>query len=260
VLQESFQAEPLPAKVLAEELVFLAQSLKSAIVDAFTALRGVREGTESALLEGAQGTMLDVDHGTYPFVTSSSCSVGGALTGTGLPPRALGEIWGVFKAYCTRVGNGPFPTELLAEEGELLRHLGGEYGATTGRPRRCGWFDLVAGRYAVQLNGLSGLVITKLDVLDTLPTIRIAHAYEIDGEQQETFEVRNDQLSRARPVLREFPGWQKPIGDARKLADLPVAARKYLEHLERELGALIVGISVGRDRDQMIWTPAGVTT
>ena len=132
VLQESFQAEPLPAKVLAEELVFLAQSLKPAIVDAFTALRGVREGTETALLEGAQGTMLDVDHGTYPFVTSSSCSVGGALTGTGLPPRALGEIWGVFKAYCTRVGNGPFPTELL---GRGRRVAARSWAASTAPPR-----------------------------------------------------------------------------------------------------------------------------
>ncbi len=260
VLQANFDAEPLPAKVLAEELVFLAQSLKGAIVDAFTALRGVREGTESALLEGAQGTMLDVDHGTYPFVTSSSCAVGGALTGTGLPPRALGEIWGVFKAYCTRVGNGPFPTELMAEEGELLRQLGGEFGATTGRPRRCGWFDMVAGRYAVDLNGLTGVVITKLDVLDTLPVVKVAHAYDIDGEMHATFEVRHDQLNRARPVYTDFPGWEKPIGDARRLADLPAAARRYLEHLEKELGALIVGVSVGKDRSQMIWTPSGVTT
>ncbi len=259
VLQEHYEAEPLPAKIVAEELIFLARGLRPLIVDAFTALRGVREGTESALFEGAQGSLLDIDHGTYPFVTSSNCTVGGALTGTGLPPRVLGDVWGIYKAYCTRVGNGPFPSELLADEAEQLRQLGGEYGSTTGRPRRCGWFDLVAGRYAVEINGLTGVVITKLDVLDTLPTIKVAHAYEVDGEQRETFEIRHDVLQRARPVCRDFPGWERPISQCRRLSDLPAAARQYLEYLERELGVLIVGVSVGKDREQMIWTPTGVT-
>jgi len=259
-LAREFEAEPLPAKVLAEELVVLAQTLRPMVVDGYAALRGIREGRESALLEGAQGSLLDIDHGTFPFVTSSNCTVGGALTGTGLPPRCLGEIVGVFKAYATRVGNGPFPSELLAEEGENLRALGGEYGATTGRPRRCGWFDEVAARYAVDVNGMSGVVITKLDVLDTLPAIKVAEAYELDGERLEDFPVRYDQLCRARPILRELPGWEKPTGKARKLADLPASARKYLEHLEQRLGVLIVAVSVGKARDQMIWTPTGVTT
>jgi len=260
VLARSFEAEPLPAKVLAEELVVLAQTQRPMIVDGFTALRGIREGRESALFEGAQGTMLDVDHGTFPYVTSSNSTVGGALTGTGLPPRCLGEIVGVFKAYCTRVGNGPFPTELLAEEGEHLRSLGGEYGATPGRPRRCGWFDLVAARYAVGVNGLVGLVITKLDVLDTFPVIKVAEAYDLDGERRDDFPVRPDETGRVRPVLKELPGWERPVGKCRKLSDLPANARKYLEYLERSLGALIVGVSVGKSREQMILTPTGITT
>jgi len=260
ILDKLYEAEPLPAKVLAEELVILAQTLRPMIVDSYTALRGVREGRESALFEGAQGTLLDIDHGTFPFVTSSNCSIGGALTGTGLPPRTLGEILGVFKAYCTRVGNGPFPTELLAEDGELLRGLGGEYGATTGRARRCGWFDLIGARYAIGINGLAGVVITKLDVLDTLPVIKVGEAYELDGERREDFPVRPDEICRVRPLLKELPGWQKPIGKCRKLSDLPANARKYLEYLERSLGVLIVGVSVGKSREQMILTPTGVLT
>ena len=260
MLAGQYDAEPLPAKVLAEELVILAQTLRPMIVDGFTALRGVREGRESALFEGAQGTLLDIDHGTFPFVTSSNSTVGGALTGTGMPPRSLGEIIGVFKAYCTRVGNGPFPSELLAEDGEQLRTLGGEYGTTTGRPRRCGWFDLVAARYAGGVNGLTGAVITKLDVLDTLPTVKVAEAYDLDGERRDDFPIRPDENCRVRPVHKEIAGWEKPTGKCRKLSDLPANARKYLEYLERELGVLIVGVSVGKARDQMIMTPTGVTT
>jgi len=260
LLASLHDAEPLPAKVIAEELVILAQTLRPMITDGFTALRGVREGTETALFEGAQGTLLDVDHGTYPFVTSSNCTVGGALTGTGLPPRCLGEIIGVFKAYCTRVGNGPFPSELLADEGEHLRQLGGEFGATTGRPRRCGWFDMVAARYAVGVNGLTGAVITKLDVLDTLPTIKVAEAYDLDGQRLADFPLRPDENQRVRPVFKDLPGWEKPTSMARKLSDLPAPARKYLEYLERAMGVLIVGVSVGKDREQMILTPTGVTT
>jgi adenylosuccinate synthase len=157
------------------------------------------------------------------------------------------------------VGNGPFPTELLAEDGDNLRQLGGEYGATTGRPRRCGWFDLVASRYAVGVNGLTGAVITKLDVLDSLPTIRVAEAYELDGETFTDFPAQPDSIARVRPVLRDLPGWEKSTNEARKLSDLPAGARKYLEYLEREMGVLIIGVSVGKSRDQMILTPTGVT-
>jgi adenylosuccinate synthase len=260
ILSEHYAADPLPASMLAEELVVLAQNLSPMIVNGYEQLQGVRIGTESALFEGAQGTLLDIDHGTYPYVTSSSCCSGGAMTGTGLPPRCLGEVQGVFKAYCTRVGNGPFPTELLAEEAECLRQLGGEYGATTGRARRCGWFDAVAGRYAVDLNGMTGVYITKLDVLDRSSKIKVGLAYEVDEKRFETFQMRSELLPRCRPVYREFPGWEKPTTDVRRLKDLPAAARSYLEFLEESLGTLILGVSVGRSRDAIILTPTGVTT
>ncbi len=260
ILSEFYDAEPLPARVLAEELVVLAQFVAPMVVNPYDALRPVREGTETALFEGAQGTMLDIDHGTFPYVTSSNSTIGGALTGTGLGPRSLGEINGIFKAYCTRVGNGPFPSELLGEQGDALREAGGEYGATTGRARRCGWFDLVAGRYAVDINGMTGVIITKLDVLDTLPSVQVATAYELDGENTTTYPVLSEAIPRCRPVYQEFPGWEKPTSGCRKLVDLPAAARKYLEFLEKELGTLIVGVSVGRDREEMIWTETGVTT
>ncbi len=259
VLGAVYQAEPLPARVLAEELVVLAQTLAPLVVDAHRALAGVRAGRESALFEGAQGTMLDIDHGTYPYVTSSNTTVGGALTGTGLPPSALGSVQGIFKAYCTRVGNGPFPTELLGEPGDRLREAGGEFGATTGRARRCGWFDAVAARYAVDINGLSGAIITKLDVLDTAETVPVATAYELDGVATEVYPTAAEALPRCRPVYRELPGWRAPIHACRTLADLPAAARRYLEFLEQVLGVPVVGISVGQDRAQIIWTPDGVT-
>jgi adenylosuccinate synthase len=259
VLGALYQAEPLPARVLAEELVVLAQTLAPLVVDAHLALAGVRAGRESALFEGAQGTMLDIDHGTYPFVTSSNTTVGGALTGTGLPPSALGQVQGIFKAYCTRVGNGPFPTELLGEPGDRLREAGGEFGATTGRARRCGWFDAVAARYSVEINGLDGAIITKLDVLDTAESVPVATAYDLDGTVTEVYPTGGEVLPRCRPVYRELPGWRQRLGDCRDLGDLPAAARRYLEFLEQVLGVPVVGVSVGRDRAQMIWTPTGVT-
>jgi adenylosuccinate synthase len=260
LLSDFHQAEPLPARTIAEELVVLAHFLAPLVVNSYETLKGVREGTESALFEGAQGTMLDVDHGTFPFVTSSNSTIGGALTGTGLPPRCLGEINGVFKAYCTRVGNGPFPTELLGDLGDGLREAGGEYGATTGRARRCGWFDLVASRYAADINGMTGLIITKLDVLDSQPVIRVGTSYEVDGKARAMFPTAGEVLSRCRPVYRDFPGWEKPTAACRRLTDLPAGARKYLEFIEAEMGVLIVGVSVGREREQMIWTPTGVHT
>jgi adenylosuccinate synthase len=258
ILLEFFKADPLPATPLAEELVVLARALGPLIVNGHDCLAGVRRGEASALFEGAQGTLLDYDHGTYPFVTASNCTVGGALTGTGLPPRCLGEVVAVYKAYCTRVGNGPFPTELVAGEGESLRQLGREYGATTGRPRRCGWFDLIAGRYAVDINGADGIYVTKLDVLDSMETIKVAVAYDCDGERRESFPVRTELLSRCRPIYRELPGWRVPVGECRQLTDLPDAARRYLEFLEEGVGAPILAVSVGKRREQMIWTPGGV--
>ncbi len=194
----------------------------------------MRAGTESALFEGAQGTMLDIDHGTFPYVTSSNSTIGGALTGTGLPPRSLGEINGIFKAYCTRVGNGPFPTELLGELGDALREAGGEYGATTGRARRCGWFDLVAGRYAADINGMTGVIITKLDVLDRQPTIRVATAYETDDGRLETLShlrrgagplpARLPGLPRLGKAHRRVPPPDRPAGRRAQVPGVPGGA------------------------------------
>jgi adenylosuccinate synthase len=259
-LSALYDAEPLPASGIAQELVVLAKTLGPMIVDSYEALAGVRRGTESVLFEGAQGTLLDIDHGSYPYVTSSNATIGGAMTGTGLPPNRLGEIVGIFKAYCTRVGNGPFPSELLAEEGEDLRRLGSEFGATTGRARRCGWFDLVAARYSVDINGMTGVVITKLDVLDGMSSIKAATAYEHEDVERSTLPVRAGDLARCKPIYREFPGWEKPTTGCRSLTDLPARARQYLEFLEQELGTHIIGVSVGRGRDEMIWTPEGIST
>ncbi len=204
------------------------------------------------LLEGAQGALLDVDHGTYPFVTSSNTTAGGAAVGAGIGPTAINGVLGVVKAYTTRVGNGPLPTEAPDPEGAELRELGGEFGAVTGRPRRCGWFDATVVRYAVRVNGLTGLAVTKLDVLDTFAEIPVGTAYQLEGESCEEMPAEVDLLERVRPVYEMLPGWRQSTADARKLADLPAAARAYLDRLEQLSGAPIRYVSVGTRRDQII--------
>ena len=204
------------------------------------------------LLEGAQGALLDVDHGTYPYVTSSNTTAGGAAVGAGIGPTAIDAVLGVVKAYTTRVGNGPLPTEAPDPDGPLLRKLGGEFGAVTGRPRRCGWFDATVVRYAVRVNGLTHLAVTKLDVLDTFAEIPVGTAYELDGVACSEMPAAVDRLERVRPVYEVLPGWRKPTGDARKLADLPREARAYLDRLEALAGAPIRFVSVGTRRDQII--------
>ncbi|MFN8580691.1 MAG: adenylosuccinate synthase [Gemmatimonadaceae bacterium] len=206
------------------------------------------------LLEGAQGSLLDVDHGTYPFVTSSSTTVGGAATGTGLPPTAIHQAIGVVKAYTTRVGNGPLPTEFEEELGNRVRTLGNEYGATTGRPRRCGWFDGVVVRFAVRVNGLTGLAVTKLDVLDTLEQLAICTGYRVGNDVLQEFPADITVLDGLEPVYEWFPGWQKSTADARRLEDLPGNARRYLDRLESLVEAPIRFVSVGTRRDQIIET------
>jgi adenylosuccinate synthase len=213
--------------------------------------RAVRDGRR-VLLEGAQGALLDVDHGTYPFVTSSNTTAGGASVGAGIGPTAIDAVLGVVKAYTTRVGNGPLPTEALDERGELLRKLGGEFGAVTGRARRCGWFDATVVRYSARVNGLSDLAVTKLDVLDTFDEIPVGTAYELDGARCEEFPTGIEPLERARPVYEMLPGWKTSTGTARKLADLPTPARVYLDRLEELAGVPIRYVSVGTRRDQII--------
>jgi adenylosuccinate synthase len=214
-------------------------------------VRAAREG-KRLLLEGAQGTLLDVDHGTYPYVTSSNASAGGACTGSGVPPRMLDEVLGVTKAYTTRVGLGPFPTELPDAEGEALRDQGAEFGATTGRPRRCGWLDGVALRHAARVNGLDRLVVTKLDVLSGLETVKIAVAYRAGGVLLTEFPGRLKPLEAAEPVYEEHAGWTEDLGGARVPDDLPEAARRYLARIA-EIADVPVGlVSVGQGREQTV--------
>ncbi len=213
--------------------------------------KAIREG-KRVLLEGAQGSQLDVDHGTYPFVTSSNTTAGGAAVGAGIGPTAIDGVLGVVKAYTTRVGNGPLPTESLGEDGDTLRKVGAEFGAVTGRPRRCGWFDATVVRYAVRVNGLTGLAVTKLDVLDGFSEIPVGTAYRLGDEHCEEMPSDVVRLGKVEPVYEVLPGWNKSTGDARKLADLPPAARAYLDRLQDLSGAPIRYVSVGTRRDQII--------
>jgi adenylosuccinate synthase len=211
----------------------------------------VQQG-KRVLLEGAQGALLDVDHGTYPYVTSSNTTAGGAAVGVGIGPTAIDAVLGVVKAYTTRVGNGPLPTEAEPEFEEKLRRIGDEFGATTGRPRRCGWFDAVVARYAVRVNGLTHLAVTKLDVLDTIEQIQIAVGYSLDGALLDDVPAGTDRLGRARPVYETLEGWCRPTSGARRLADLPPQARAYLDRIEDLLQTPITYVSVGSRRDQII--------
>jgi adenylosuccinate synthase len=204
------------------------------------------------LLEGAQGALLDVDHGTYPYVTSSNTTAGGAAVGAGIGPTAIDGVLGVVKAYTTRVGNGPLPTEAGSPYGARLRELGGEFGAVTGRPRRCGWFDATVVRYATRVNGLTGLAVTKLDVLDTFAEIPVGTSYRLGGEVCDEMPAEVEALARVEPVYEVMPGWSQPTGNARKLADLPAAARAYLDRLETLSGVPVRYVSVGTRRDQII--------
>ncbi len=209
------------------------------------------------VFEGAQGTLLDIDHGTYPFVTSSNTVAGAACSGSGVGPKAIDEVWGVAKAYSTRVGAGPFPTELHDELGDRIREAGREVGTTTGRPRRCGWLDLVALRYAVRVNSLTGLVVTKLDVLTGIDPIRVAMRYTgPEGAAFEDFPYHQSVLHKAQGDYVELPGWEEDITGARSLEDLPANARAYLRFIEDQLGVPVVTIGVGPARDEIIWTEA----
>jgi adenylosuccinate synthase len=229
----------------AERLHALATDTGLEIINAIRAGKGV-------LLEGAQGTALDLDHGTYPFVTSSNTTAGGAATGSGIGPTAIDAVMGVMKAYTTRVGNGPLPTGFDQEMDEKFRELGGEFGATTGRPRRCGWFDAVLARYSARVNGLTGLAVTKLDVLDTIPEISIATGYRTANGEVEEFPADTWQLGDVEPIYETLPGWEAPTSEARTLEDLPAPARRYLDRIEELTETPIQMVSVGTRRSQII--------
>jgi adenylosuccinate synthase len=213
--------------------------------------RAVRAGKQ-LLFEGAQGTMLDVDHGTYPFVTSSNTVAGNAVVGCGLGPRAVDYVLGISKAYSTRVGGGPYPSELTDETGDRLRKVGNEYGATTGRPRRTGWLDMLALRYAARVNGLDGLAITKLDCLSGFETIKIAVAYRVDGRLHEEMPTDLEALERAEPVYEELPGFHEKVDGLRTFEAFPRNARNYVRRIEALSGVKVIGLSVGADRGETI--------
>jgi adenylosuccinate synthase len=229
-----------------------AQVLKKYVADTALVLNKDLKAGKKLLFEGAQGTLLDVDHGTYPYVTSSSTCAGGACTGSGVSPRDIHEIIGISKAYVTRVGSGPFPTELLEATGEQLRQTGGEFGATTGRPRRCGWFDAMVSRYSVRVNGLTGIALTKLDVLDDFDTIKVCTGYTFQGKALETLPASLEVFENCQPVYEELPGWRSDITGAKSFEDLPENARAYVRRLEELAGCQIVLVSVGPRRDQTI--------
>ena len=252
VLASRYGHAPVPLRDVLDEAKRAADALGDRVAETGAILRqAIRDGRD-VLLEGAQGTLLDLDHGTYPFATSSSATAGGACTGCGIGPTSIDSVWGVAKAYATRVGNGPFPTEMTGARGDELREIGQEYGATTGRPRRCGWFDAVAARYATDVNGLAALAITKLDVLTGFDPIRLCVAYRIDGRETREFPSSAAQLARAEAVYEDWPGWTDNLGAARTMDDLPKSAREYLERLVEVSGCPVALVGVGADREQTI--------
>ncbi|HXY51659.1 MAG TPA: adenylosuccinate synthase [Terriglobales bacterium] len=248
-----FNSEPLDADKMFEEYAAAAEKVAPFVRDTALYLNRALEAGKSIVFEGAQGTMLDIDHGTYPFVTSSSATSGGAVIGAGIAPTSINLVIGVSKAYCTRVGGGPFPTEALDDKGELLRSRGNEYGAVTGRPRRCGWMDLPLLRYAGMINGMSWLVITKLDVLDALNQIPVCVAYKIDGKTTDEVPAQASGYDRIECVYKTLPGWQTSTEGITSMEKLPMAAREYLNFLEKETGARIGLVSTGPDRDHTIF-------
>jgi adenylosuccinate synthase len=254
-----YEKDPaLDLHAMTEEYRTLGHRLEQYIADTAKIVWDALDRDRLVIFEGAQGTMLDIDHGTYPFVTSSNPVAGAACVGAGVGPRDIHAAWGVMKAYSTRVGSGPFPSELEDELGDRIREAGGEFGTTTGRPRRCGWLDLVALRYAIRLNGLTGLAITKLDALTGIDPLGVAIRYRgPDGVSFDEFPYHQSVVHKARAEVVELPGWEEPIHDARSIEDLPPDARSYLDFVGEHLGVPTVLVGVGPGREQVITTEAG---
>ena len=251
-LVKVFNRRELEVDAITEELLQYAEPLRPHVADTALVLNEALDAGKTVLLEGGQGTLLDVDHGTYPFVTSSNPTAGGACTGSGIGPTRVTRVIGILKAYTTRVGSGPFPTELLDEWGERLRSVGGEVGVTTGRPRRCGWFDAPIARYASRVNGLTDIFLTKLDVLTGIERIPVCVAYEIEGQRVTELPMTQTDFHHAKPIYEELPGWTEDISGARSIEDLPANAQAYVRYLEELSGAPISAIGVGQDRDATI--------
>jgi adenylosuccinate synthase len=252
ILVKIYNRKAVDVEDVVNELLSHADRLRPMVADTSRLLEQMLDEGKTIVLEAGQATLLDVDHGTYPFVTSSNATAGGACTGSGIPPTRIDRVIAIVKAYTTRVGEGPFPTELVDDMGELLRQNGAEFGTTTGRPRRCGWFDAVIGRYANRVNGVTDFVLTKLDVLTGLSEIPVCVAYDVDGVRHDEIPMTQTEFARAVPIYETFPGWDEDISTAKTLADLPRAARHYVDALEEMIKAPISAIGVGPGRDETI--------
>ncbi|MGE5399224.1 MAG: adenylosuccinate synthase [Ignavibacteriales bacterium] len=252
LLKKVYEHSELDVEAIITEYVEFDKAIDKYVKDTPVFLNNAISEGKSVLLEGAQGALLDIDHGTYPYVTSSSPTSGGACTGCGIPPTKIDSVVGIVKAYTTRVGNGPFPTELLDEDGERLRKIGAEFGATTGRPRRCGWFDAFLVKYSTMVNGIDTAAITKLDVLSSFDEIKVCVAYELEGKTLKTFPNDVNQLDCIKPIYETLPGWKCDISGARKYGDLPKATRDYLDFISGYCGFRISLVSVGAKRSETI--------
>ncbi len=252
ILKELYHREECDVDAIIASMLEFDRRIDPYVTDTAAYLNAAIHDGKKLILEGAQGALLDVDHGTYPFVTSSSPTSGGACTGLGIPPTSITGIIGVAKAYCTRVGQGPFPSELGDPTGDLLRETGHEFGTTTGRPRRCGWFDAVALRYAIMVNGIDSVAITKLDVLDGFDEIKVCVAYELGGKRLKHFPSDPRTLAAVTPVFESFPGWKRSIGACRTWNDLPAQAREYILAIESLVGCRVSCVSVGPGREETI--------
>ncbi len=252
VLENYLGAEPVPYSEVFDQALELGEYFAPMLVDVSRRAFDLRAQGKRIMFEGAQGSLLDIDHGTYPFVTSSNTTTGGVLTGTGIGPQSIDYVLGITKAYVTRVGGGPFPTELFDDDGARLGRRGDEFGATTGRPRRCGWLDAVALRRVVQLNGISGLCVTKLDVLDGFERINVCTAYKLDGETLDAPPLDVSQWERLEPVYQSYPGWSEPSRGVTRMQDLPANARSYLDVMADLAGASVDMVSTGPEREENI--------
>jgi adenylosuccinate synthase len=252
VLAKIYNTRAVEPDAVVEELLGYADRLRPMVVDTSAVLGDALDAGRTVLLEAGQATLLDVDHGTYPFVTSSNATAGGACTGSGIPPTRVDRVIAVLKAYTTRVGEGPFPTELDDEDGERLRQVGAEYGTTTGRPRRCGWMDTVIGRYATRVNGVTDVVVTKLDVLTGFDRLPVCVAYEVDGVRHEEWPVNQSDVHHARPVYEWLDGWSEDVTGCRTFEELPAAARAYVLRVEELVGARVSAVGVGPGRHEII--------
>lgn len=253
IVHALYNTEPLDAEEIYREYAKAAEEVRPFVADTAALLNNALKNGEAVMFEGAQGTMLDIDHGTYPFVTSSSATSGGAVTGTGVPPTAISTVIGVTKAYCTRVGEGPFPTELHGAEGDDLRKRGNEFGAVTGRPRRCGWIDLPLLRYSARINGIEWLVVTKMDVLDHLVEIPVCVGYKINGKKTSEIPAQISGYEKIECIYEKMPGWQKATSGISEYDKLPQKARDYLDFIARETESKVAMVSTGPDREQTMY-------